>query len=65
MQVDAKSSAGSASSQPLAAITSGSIDDLFSTSAVVKKKAASAIPPPPAEESVEQGEWIEAFDKKR
>ena len=65
MQVDQKSAASSTTSQPLAAITSGSIDDLFSTGAVSTKKAVSAVPPPPAEDSVQQGEWIEAFDKKR
>lgn len=65
VQVGFKSSAGNPpGSKPLAAITSGSIDDLFSTAAVVAKKTTSA-KPSPADKSTEQGEWIEAFDKNR
>lgn len=68
VQVEPKSNTSSDAAKSLAAITSGSTDDLFSTGAVdkkKKKKTVTGIPPPPAEESVEQGEWIEAFDKKR
>ena len=50
--------------QPLAAITSGSTDDLFSVPSAAKKTVA-VVPPPPAEADETPGEWIEAFDKAR